>query len=180
MSSLESSLTPTQTITTHNSDGSVAIHPSLPIVFSPLNPAGRSVEAGTVFTTHSHPVVLDADIDIQQHAEWIAAPNGFIPRDGALAVMNRFPPGAEVPVHRTQSIDFGVVVEGELELVFADGGRKLFRRGDVIVQRETAHGWRNPSLEREALAFFVAVAAQPVRVGERVLGEELEALGMDR
>ncbi|KAF3918261.1 hypothetical protein ABW21_db0201582 [Orbilia brochopaga] len=173
-------LTPNQTITRYNADGSVADPSANPIVFSPLNPNSTtpSVEAGMIFSTHTFPVNLDGEDDIRRHAEWVAAPDGFTAKNGAIAVMNRFPPGAGVPVHRTGSIDFGVVVEGELELILENGRTQLYRQGDVIVQRETAHGWRNPSQEKEAMAFFVAVAANPVHVGNQTLGEDLTSLGM--
>ncbi|KAF3190370.1 hypothetical protein TWF225_002135 [Orbilia oligospora] len=92
--------------------------------------------------------------------------------------MNKFLPGAECPAHRTETIDFGVVVEGELEVLLDGGEKKRFGRGDVVVQRGTYHGWRNPSMENETLVFFVAVAAEAVVVGEEVLGEDLKNLGM--
>ncbi|KAJ6256752.1 hypothetical protein Dda_8619 [Drechslerella dactyloides] len=173
-------LTPTQTITTHNPDGSVATPSTTPIVFSPLNPDSDkpTFQAGMIFSTHTFPVNLDGEDDIRRHAAWTAAPDGFTAKDGVIAVMNRVPPGAEVGVHRTGSIDFGVIVDGEMELILADGTTQLFRRGDVIVQRETAHGWRNPSKDKEAMAFFVALAAKPVQVGEQVLGEDLKNLGV--
>lgn len=45
--------------------------------------------------------------------------------------------------HRTQSMDFGVVLEGEIELTLDDGAKKTMRKGDVVVQRGTIHvrGW---------------------------------------
>lgn len=43
--------------------------------------------------------------------------------------------------HRTQSIDFGVVLEGEIQLTLDDGEKKILRKGDVVVQRGTMHVW---------------------------------------
>lgn len=42
-------------------------------------------------------------------------------------------------VHRTQSIDFGVVLEGEIQLSLDDGAKKVLRKGDVVVQQGTIH-----------------------------------------
>lgn len=42
-------------------------------------------------------------------------------------------------VHRTQSIDFGVVLEGEIQLSLDDGAKKILRKGDVVVQQGTLH-----------------------------------------
>ena len=46
-------------------------------------------------------------------------------------------------MHRTQSLDFGVVLEGEIELVLDSGETRLLKRGDVAVQRGT-----KPCLEK--------------------------------
>lgn len=43
--------------------------------------------------------------------------------------------------HRTQSIDFGVVLEGEIQLTLDDGAKKILRKGDVVVQQGTMHVW---------------------------------------
>ncbi|KAK6347226.1 hypothetical protein TWF696_007299 [Orbilia brochopaga] len=179
-SMMSTPLTPNQTITKYDTNGTVATPSSSPIVFSPLNTNSTtpSSEAALIYSTHTFPVNLDGEDDIRRHEEWVAAPDGFTAKNGTIAMMNRFPPGAEVPIHRTGTIDFGVVVEGEMELLLENGTTQLFRRGDVIVQRETAHGWRNPSQEHEALAFFVAVAAKPVLVGDQIFGENLTSLGM--
>lgn len=54
-----------------------------------------------------------------------------------------FGPGLESPLHRAVSIDYGVVIEGVFELELDSGQKKIMRRGDVSVQRATAHKWRN-------------------------------------
>ncbi|KAK6538696.1 hypothetical protein TWF694_010270 [Orbilia ellipsospora] len=169
-------LTPTQTITTHSPTGEVKIHSSTPIQFYPINPPENTLFAGSIYTTHTFPTVLDGDDDIKRHESYV--PHGIGVENGTVAVMNKFMPGAVCPAHRTGTIDYGVVVDGELELLYGDGESKIFKRGDVIVQRETYHGWRNPSKENETMVFFVAMAAKPVKVGEEVLGEDLSAFGM--
>jgi len=47
-------------------------------------------------------------------------------------------------MHRTESVDYGVVIEGELTLVL-DEGEVLLRAGSVVVQRGTNHAWANRS-----------------------------------
>ena len=41
------------------------------------------------------------------------------------------------------SIDYGIVLEGEFELSLDSGESRIMRRGDISVQRATAHRWRN-------------------------------------
>jgi mannose-6-phosphate isomerase-like protein (cupin superfamily) len=47
-------------------------------------------------------------------------------------------------MHRTESVDYGVVIEGEMTLVL-DDGEVLLRPGSVVVQRGTNHAWANRS-----------------------------------
>lgn len=47
-------------------------------------------------------------------------------------------------MHRTESVDYGVVIEGELTLVL-DQGEVALKPGSVVVQRGTNHAWANRS-----------------------------------
>ena len=47
-------------------------------------------------------------------------------------------------MHRTESIDYGVVIEGEMTLVL-DASEVLLKTGTVVVQRGTNHAWANRS-----------------------------------
>lgn len=66
--------------------------------------------------------------------------------------------------HRTESIDYAMVLEGEITLVL-DIGETTLRAGDVIVQRATAHAWSNRTTENARVA-FVLVGTHPVSPGE--------------
>ena len=64
------------------------------------------------------------------------------PPNGTKIRINEFPPGVVSPVHRTQSVDYGIVLEGEVVLVL-DSDETTLRAGDVAVQRGTSHRWEN-------------------------------------
>lgn len=49
-------------------------------------------------------------------------------------------------MHRTESVDYGVVLDGEVTMVL-DDSEVLLRRGDVVIQRGTNHAWANRSRE---------------------------------
>jgi len=66
-------------------------------------------------------------------------------------------------MHRTLSVDYGVVLDGEIDLVLDDGARTTMRRGDVVVQRGTIHLWENKS-GAVCRVFFVLIPAKPVSV----------------
>jgi mannose-6-phosphate isomerase-like protein (cupin superfamily) len=63
--------------------------------------------------------------------------------------------GAPHPLmHRTQTLDYGIVLEGELTLVL-DRGETTVRAGDIIIQRGTNHAWANRSDKNCRVAFVL-------------------------
>jgi quercetin dioxygenase-like cupin family protein len=98
----------------------------------------------------------------------LADPTLADPTLGALTVppapggtkirINEFPPGVVSPVHRTQSVDYGIVLSGEVVLVL-DDAETVLRTGDVVVQRGTNHRWENRSPETARMAFILIDAA---------------------
>ncbi len=75
-------------------------------------------------------------------------------------------------MHRTVSLDYGVVLEGEVELTLDSGEARVMRRGDTAIQRGTMHEWRNPSETSWARMLFVMQDAAPVEIGGKKLEEE--------
>ncbi|MFM9897186.1 cupin domain-containing protein [Sphingorhabdus sp.] len=70
-------------------------------------------------------------------------------------------PGGESPMHRTSSIDYGIVLTGAVELELDDGAVTTARAGDIIVQRGTIHLWRNRSANENCRIAFVLIEAKP-------------------
>lgn len=58
-------------------------------------------------------------------------------------------------MHRTESIDYGIVVFGEITLVLDDGSETHLQAGDVVVQRGTDHAWENRSPTNPARMAFI-------------------------
>ncbi|WP_144094613.1 cupin domain-containing protein [Croceicoccus sediminis] len=57
-------------------------------------------------------------------------------------------------MHRTETIDYGIVLEGELVLIM-DEGETTVRAGDIVIQRGTNHGWANRSDANCRIAFIL-------------------------
>lgn len=91
--------------------------------------------------------------------------------EGTVFRIVQFSPGVAPRVHRTESIDYAVVISGEIDMEL-DGETVHLRAGDVLVQRGTVHNWVNRGSEPCVIA-FVLVAAKPV---ERA-GRRLDAVG---
>jgi hypothetical protein len=70
-------------------------------------------------------------------------------------VFDRSAPG----MHTSDTIDYGVVVRGEMTLELDDGQKVHLRQGDCIVQNGTRHRWRNP-LPEPCLMAFVSVGGK--------------------
>ena len=85
-------------------------------------------------------------------------PESFYPAMGAEAAgkAERGHPG----MHRTRTLDYCVVLSGEIYAVL-DEGEVLLRAGDCLVQRGTRHAWSNRT-ERPCVVAFVLVAAKPL------------------
>jgi mannose-6-phosphate isomerase-like protein (cupin superfamily) len=62
---------------------------------------------------------------------------------GAMAAMEPDAPG----MHTTDSIDYVVIVSGEVTLELDDGEQTVLRAGDVVIQNGTRHAWRNHGTE---------------------------------
>ena len=65
------------------------------------------------------------------------------PANGVMVRFTEMAPGAESPMHRTETVDVGVVLEGETWLLLDDGSETRVGVGDAVVQRGTNHAWAN-------------------------------------
>lgn len=68
------------------------------------------------------------------------------------------------PIHRSQTVDYGVLMEGRRTLILDDGEHEL-RPGDVVVQLGNWHGWTNP--DAPSLMAFIMMGAQPIEPKEQ-------------
>lgn len=66
--------------------------------------------------------------------------------------------GQRTPMHRTRTLDYVVMIEGELTLIL-DDSEVVLKPGDVVVQRGTDHAWENRSTTVARAAFFHIDAA---------------------
>jgi quercetin dioxygenase-like cupin family protein len=117
--------------------------------------------ASVVWTTEGFPVDNNASSDESRRQTGTTLANGTVFRVLELA------PGNAPRNHRTDSIDYAVVMKGEIDMELDDATVHL-KAGDVLVQRGTIHNWVNRGTEPCVIA-FVLIAAQPVTAGGKVL-----------
>ena len=65
------------------------------------------------------------------------------PAGGVTVRFTEMAPGAESPMHRTETLDVGIVLDGETWLLLDDGSETRVGPGDAVVQRGTNRAWAN-------------------------------------
>lgn len=151
------STVPRRVVTGHTPDGVSIVVSDGPVPVSREIPAD-GVAFHEIWNTSGAPAPLTAVEEVDPTERELAVPP---PPLGTKIRINEFAPGhldergLQSPVHRTASVDYGIVLEGEITLVLDDSEVTL-RAGDVVVQRGTDHAWANRG-EVTAKVVFVLV-----------------------
>ena len=85
---------------------------------------------------------------------------GTAMKERAVFRVIEYAPGVTPRNHRTDSIDFAVVMSGEIDMELDDEVVRL-KAGDVMVQRGTIHNWVNTT-DRPCVIAFVLIDAAPI------------------
>ena len=117
--------------------------------------------ASVIWTTETIPADNSGDDDGGARTVGTTLPGGTVFR------VIEYMPGVAPRVHRTNSIDYAVVISGEIDMQLDDSEVHL-RAGDVIVQRGTIHNWVNRG-DKPCVIAFVLIDAKPVTAGGRML-----------
>lgn len=162
-----------QVITTHNSSGQAIFSAKEPEEQHdlPLPFGGMRI----IYSSNSVPTDLNSEADIDQysHIRTAGLPGGAIcPPGGTAAAIISLKPGAQSPMHRTVTMDWAVILEGEVDLILDGGETRRLRAGDSVVMRGTMHQWVNCSTEGWARMVAFAQDTVPVEIGGKVLGME--------
>ena len=119
-------------------------------------------QSTVIWATDRTPPNLEALNDLSPDVKSTTVANGTVFR------VSRFEPGVAPRNHRTASMDYAVVLSGQIDMELDDGEVVNLRAGDVLVQRGTVHNWTNPGTEPCIIAFVLMACPLP---------EELRAEG---
>lgn len=122
----------------------------------------------TIWTTASVPADLNDQTDGRERDAGTTLKGGSV-----IRVVDMLP-GASSPMHRSSSIDYGIIMNGHIELELDNGVCKMLGPGDIIVQQGTIHLWRNPSPEKPCRIVFVLTEAKPFEVDGKPLEDFME------
>jgi quercetin dioxygenase-like cupin family protein len=152
-------LTIRRVITGHDDNGRAKV--TVDEVAKNVVSARPGAEAAVIWTTEGFPVSNDGNADASARKVGTTLDNGTVFR------VVSFGPGVTPRNHRTDSIDYAVVISGEIDMEL-DGESIHLKAGDVLVQRGTIHNWINRGAAPCVIA-FVLIAAKPVTAGGKVL-----------
>jgi quercetin dioxygenase-like cupin family protein len=159
-------------ITGHDASGKAIVHSHNDFHWKPYD--SNQLAFSVAYTTSEFPPDLNNDKDVTTHHEVLESGNlGLVNPKGSVLRCVDFAPGYACGMHRTQSLDYGIVLEGEVDMVLDSGERHRMRRGDVAVQRATQHQWVNRSETEWARMMFVLQDCKPLVVAGEEYGEDL-------
>lgn len=145
-------------VTGHDANGKAIV---LIDDITPATSTRPGTQASVVWTTQGFPVNNDTSEDTSANATGTTLAGGTVFR------IVEFGPGNTPRNHRTDSIDYAVVMSGEIDMEM-DGAMIHIKAGDVLVQRGTVHNWINSGTEPCIIAFAL-IDAKPVEAGGKVL-----------
>ncbi|KAK6380115.1 hypothetical protein LTS17_005303 [Exophiala oligosperma] len=161
-------------ITTHDDAGKAIVYSSEAGQWQAMR--NNTVALDLVYTTSTFPAQLNGEVDIKAHEARVeGGGTGLVVPGGSVCRLVDFGPDNNPMMHRTKSLDYGVVLEGEVEMILDSGEVRKMKRGDIAIQRGTMHAWKNPSKTEWARMMFVLLDCEPVQVGGAVFQEKLAA-----
>lgn len=155
----DSGLPPVQRVVTGHDANGRAIFKSEDVTPTKTIPSGDASFL-LVWTTETVPADNNDETDGRLREAGLTLNQGSV-----IRVVDMLP-GKESPMHRTNSIDYGIILEGEIELELDDGARKTVRQGGIIVQRGTNHLWRNTTDKVCRIAFILIEAPAYLHEGQ--------------
>ena len=112
-------------------------------------------QSTVIWATDQTPPNLEALNDLSPDVKSTTVANGTVFR------VSRFEPGVAPRNHRTASMDYAVVLSGQIDMELDDGEVVNLRAGNVLVQRGTVHNWTNPGTEPCIIAFVLMACPLP-------------------
>lgn len=162
---------PTRFITGHDSDAKSIVHAEDTATWTNL---GDDMGFYVPYTTSQFPVNMTDGTDIAKSKEVTSSGKlGLVNPGGTVCRYVDFAPGNKPIMHQTVSLDYGIVLEGEIEMILDSGEKKLLKRGDIAIQRGTMHAWSNPSETEWARLLFVLQASENVVIDGKALKEDI-------
>lgn len=145
---------PRLVVTTHTADGTSVFASDSQI--TPFQPFGPKGSAFARFNSR-----LSVPVSNTSYPPDLSGTLPRSPPEGVMFCTTDFPPGAQAPMHRTQTLDYCAVISGEIVLALDGGQETVIRAGEFVVQRGANHSWINRS-NSVCRCVVVMVAAEKI------------------
>ena len=112
------------------------------------------------YATKEFPTKVKDEADVVAYENFLSNPPGLCIPNGTVFRVLDIPPKAISPMHRTKSLDYAIVLEGTVVAGLDSGQEKLLYRGDILIQRNTNHNWKNASETDWARMAFILIDSE--------------------
>ena len=154
-------------VTGHDSSGKAIVASDGHLHASTL-PGRAGIARCEVWSSDGMPVDLSDAAAEKQQQGFVVRHNYVGSGQGTVVRVVEFGPGAPKFMHRTETLDYGIVLSGECDLELDDGKTWRVRQGDIVVQRGTMHTWVNNGTQPCVIS-FVLIDANPAQSGGQIL-----------
>jgi hypothetical protein len=172
---------PNRIVTGHDADGKS--------VFLSTGPAPQhhSRQEGLVrFHELWHTGQMPVPLDLAEAAEPNERPLRLPPEanGSVIRILDIFPghvqawqprsDGRHPGMHRTQTLDYGILIQGQIHMILDDKAEVCLNPGDVVIQRGTDHAWENRSEQVARIAFILLDGHFTGELAQRMAGIDLQ------
>ena len=154
-------------VTGHDANGN-AIVASDERMTGTTRPGRGGIARCEIWSTNRMPVDNAPAAEAAQRAGYVVRHNYVGSGQGSVVRITEFAPGSPKFMHRTETVDYAILLSGKCDLELDDGVTVHMTAGDIVVQRGTMHAWVNNGTEPCVFA-FVLIDAEPVEAGGRSL-----------
>jgi mannose-6-phosphate isomerase-like protein (cupin superfamily) len=129
---------------------------------------GAAITGCEIWSTDRMPVDNSREADAAQRKGYVVRHNYVGSGQGTTCRITEFAPGHGRFQHRTETVDYAILLSGEIDMELENDEVVHLKAGDVVVQRGTMHTWVNKGSVPAVFA-FILIDAKPAEVN----GEEL-------
>jgi quercetin dioxygenase-like cupin family protein len=154
-------------ITGHDANGKaiVASDERMTGVSAPARPYISRCE---IWSTDKMPVDNSEAAAAAQKKGFVVRHNYVGSGQGSVVRITEFAPGAPKFMHRTETVDYALLLSGECDLELDSGEVAHLTPGDVVVQRGTMHAWVNNGPAPCVFAFILIDAEPATAAGQEL------------
>lgn len=129
---------------------------------------GANITGCEIWSTDRMPVDNSEAAGAAQQAGFVKRYNYVGSGQGVAFRITEWAPGHARFTHRTETVDFAILLSGEIDMELDDGEVVHLKPGDVVVQRGTVHTWVNRG-SVPAVTAFILIDAKPAEVNGELL-----------